>query len=91
MDKIDYTPDARVLAGMRGDISKHRHEVLVDAPGNACIQIGRAVAEFIPDEGVPADIWHGHDELDLLAQSLHIAGRRRLDSRKPGCTSIAYL
>ena len=31
MAKIDYTPDARVLVGI--DISKHRHEVLIAAPG----------------------------------------------------------
>ena len=31
MTKIDYTPDARVLVGI--DISKHRHEVLIAAPG----------------------------------------------------------
>ena len=31
MAKIDYTPDARVLVGI--DISKHRHEVLITAPG----------------------------------------------------------
>ena len=31
LDKIDYTPDARVLVGI--DISKHRHEVLIAAPG----------------------------------------------------------
>ena len=31
MAKINYTPDARVLVGI--DISKHRHEVLIAAPG----------------------------------------------------------
>ena len=31
MAKVNYTPDARVLVGV--DISKHRHEVLIAAPG----------------------------------------------------------
>jgi len=31
MAKIDYTSDARVLAGI--DIAKHRHEVLIAVPG----------------------------------------------------------
>ena len=31
MAKVEHTADARVLVGI--DISKHRHEVLIAAPG----------------------------------------------------------
>ena len=48
MAKIDYTPDARVLVGI--DISKHRHEVLIAAPGKTrrrCMTITNSTDDFM--------------------------------------------
>lgn len=40
MAKVKHTADARVLGGV--DISKHRHEVLISAPGKQPMSSSRA-------------------------------------------------